>query len=100
MSDNQTLPESGDFRERITRLEAGLRHSQKIHEIQDGHIRDAFTRVEERNRRQDQHLAMLEERMLAKIEVIYALLWSGIRWGAVFFGTTLLGVVLKALNLI
>lgn len=99
MSDNAPLT-NGNIRERLTVMEDGLRHSREISQMRDQAIREAFKRIETRNEKQDRNLEALEERLLLKIEKIFSLLWSGIRWGGSVLAVTLLTMVLKALNLV
>lgn len=96
----QPQQDDGNIRERLTALETGLHHFQQISEMQDRQIREAFERVRARNDKQDSNLETLEERLILKIEAIYGLLWSGMKWGGGLLAVTLLSVVLKALNLV
>lgn len=92
--------DDGAMRERLTAMEDGLRHFREICEMRDDRIREAFERVKGRNDKQDAEMDILEERLLVKIEGIYGLLWSIMRWGGGLIAATLLSVILKALNLV
>lgn len=97
-----TAPPDGDgkLRERLMVLETGLRHFQHICDMRHDQTQEAFARLDSRNDRQDSDLEVLEEKLLGKIEVIYTLLWSGMKWGGGLVAATLLTVLLKASNLL
>lgn len=86
-------------RERLTAMESGLLHFRQISDIRNQQIWDALTQIKDHNRRQDTDLEVMEEKLLAKIGKIYALLWSGMKWLNAFLITTASAIVLKLLGI-
>lgn len=99
MTDQPPPPDDGT-RERLMAVETGLRHFQEIFAIRQQQTNQVLHDLNERNRAQDSDLEAMEERLQRKIEEIYLLLWSGMKWGAGMLAVTLLTVVLKALQLL
>lgn len=94
------MQDDGALRERLTVLETGLQHFQAICDMRNDLTREAFLRMDHRNNKHEMDLEVLEESLLAKIEAIYTLLWSAMRWGGGLIAATLLSVILKASNLL
>ena len=84
---------------RLTALEHGLKHMQEIHTLRHEQMAQHMTMLTTRNCEQDTAIETLEEKMLTKVDGIYALLWSAMRWLGMLFGVTLLTIVLKAAGL-
>jgi broad specificity phosphatase PhoE len=99
MTDTQPPMDDG-LKERLTGLADGLRHFREIFEIRQQQTNAAIQALNERNRKQDEDLEAVEERLQGAIAEIYTLLWSGMRWGAGLLAVTLLTVVLKTLHLV
>ena len=101
MTDTPLPPlDDGITERRLTAAETGLRHFQEIFEIRRTQFEAAIAMLTEHNRKQDRDLETMEERLQHKIGEIYALLWSGMKWGGGLLASTLLTIVLKALQLI
>ncbi|HET8727597.1 MAG TPA: hypothetical protein VFO41_08825 [Alphaproteobacteria bacterium] len=100
MTDTPLPPlDDGTTERRLTEVATGLRHFREIYEIRDRQVRDAIAELQERNQRQDSAIEVMEEKLLGKIEKIYELLWSGMKWLGTLLAMTLLAIILKALNL-
>lgn len=100
MTDQQPHWDEPTIRERLTATADGLRHFREIFDRREKQIDDAIWGLMEHNRKQDRDLETMEERLQHKIGEIYALLWSGMKWGGGLLASTILAIVLKALQLI
>lgn len=100
MTDQQSPPVILNAEARLTGVETGLRHFHEISAMRNQQIWDAFSQLKDHNQRQDSAIEVMEEKLLGKIEKIYELLWSGMKWLGMLLGTTLSTIILKALGLI
>lgn len=99
MTDKAPTPDA-DHTARLMAVETGLTHFREICSIHHRQIQSDLTRLQERNRQQDEALDLMEEKLLSKLEKLHSLMWSALKWIAVFGVSTLSGIVLKVLNLI
>ena len=98
MTDTQPQDDA-TLKERLTAVETGLRHFQQICEIRDGQIREAFANAYSRDQKQDADLEAMEEWWQERFDRLHGLLWKGISGVSGLLAVTLLGIVLKALQL-
>ena len=102
MTDTQPQDDA-TLKERLTAVETGLRHFQQICELRerqtDRQIREAFANVYSRDQKQDAELEAMEEWWQERFDRLHGLLWKGISGVSGLLAVTLLGIVLKALQL-
>jgi hypothetical protein len=85
---------------RLTELEAGLQHFREVFNIQQGHLWQRITDMQNRCDQLDEHIDEIDEKMLQKTESFQQMQWRVVGWGGGLLVATLLSIVLKALKLL
>ena len=95
-----SIPPRDDLAGRLTALENGLTHYREMQALRQQQTDKELEELRAHNRRQDEDRAVMEEKLLSKVQEVYVLLWSGMKWLGSLFAVTLLTFVLKALKLL
>jgi hypothetical protein len=100
MTENSAQPTDSSVPSRLAAVEHRLHHFREIADLRHSHVWQLLDELKKHNNQQDADREVMEEKLLGKIEEIYDLLWSGMKWLGALFATTLLTIVLKASGLV
>jgi hypothetical protein len=96
MTTNSAPPTDSSVPSRLMAVEHGLSHFREIADMRHQHVWKTLEELQIHNNQQDADREVMEEKLLIRIAEIYQLLWSGMKWLAALFASTLLAIVLKA----
>ncbi len=96
MTNDTAPPTDSSVPSRLQALEQRLNHFREIADMRHQHVWQSLEELKGHNNQQDADREAMEEKLLVRIAEIYQLLWSGMKWLAALFATTLLAIALKA----
>ena len=100
MTNNAPPQNDADINSRLMALENGQTHYRELQSLRQQQMDRELEILRAHNRSQDEDRAIMEEKLLNKIQEVYGLLWSAMKWLGSLFAVTLLTIVLKALKLL